>query len=408
MIQAIPIWLSFLDPSFIPTQEQLTAGDYNAAFEYRAAECADAISMSKANTDWPEPVAHSDPPSRALIVNGLHCVQAWAEHFVRVCLDDPLGPRAVRFWRCAHNLLALLGYDDCRPETVLPIVVPLWIAEARKRSVRRGEVQFGPSGRYIAGHYIASLLPLVEEGSSLYDLLEPVGEEFADAAHRHLQLALSEQGVEGLKLKNAQRTLLCLCAWTNSERLRNAPGVFEERVVDAVMRVYAFAMRLQTETRYAALRENTYDVAALCCSYLHAGIPVDSTNYYDLTTYAISQGLLSLLVRTHPRIDENSKLMSKSKHIYNPVVLLFETSILGNMFILPIFRAVVQAVQEMRSSGTTPLPETRAWWETLVQRVERWTVPYERAMEVETSVQQERRCRYSRVSPYLHSIIRLS
>jgi hypothetical protein len=31
MIQAIPIWLSRLNPSFIPTQEQLTSGGYDTA-----------------------------------------------------------------------------------------------------------------------------------------------------------------------------------------------------------------------------------------------------------------------------------------------------------------------------------------------------------------------------------------
>jgi hypothetical protein len=406
MIQAIPIWLSFLDPSFIPTQEQLTAGDYNAAFEYRAAECADAISVtrSKANTGRPKPVAHSDSASLALLVSGLHCVQAWAEHFVRVCLEDPLGLRAVRFWRCAHSLLELLSYDDCVPETVLSIAVPLWIAEARKRSVRQGEVQFGPSGRYIAGHYIAITLPLLADGSPFFDSLKAAGEEFADAAHRHLQLAMSEQGTEGLKLSNTQRALLCLCAWITSERLGNLPGAFEKRVIDAVIRAYAFALRFQTETRYAALRENTHDVITLCCQYLQAGV-FESTDYYDLTARAISHGLLSLLVRTHDFWnDENSKTMST----HNPMVLLIENSILGNMFVFPVFRAVVQAVQEMRSSGTTPLLGTGAWWVTLVQRVDRWAAPYERALEVAASIRQERRCHYSSVSPCLISIMRMS
>jgi hypothetical protein len=62
----------------------------------------------------------------------------------------------------------------------------------------------------------------------------------------------------------------------------------------------------------------------------------------------------------------------------------------------------------MQSAGTTPLPETRAWYDMLVRRVDRWTASYEHALEIETSIRQERRCRYSSVSSCLISIIRLS
>jgi hypothetical protein len=402
MIQAIPIWLSFLDPSFIPTQEQLAADSYDMLFEARAADCADAISMHEGPMSRPVPMAHSDPASLALIVSGLHCAQAWAEHFLRVCLEDPLGPQAKRFWPCVQNLLSLLRYENCVADTVLQIALPLWIAEARKRSVRQGEIQFGPWGQYIAGNYIALVLPTVKDDSPFHSSLEAAGEEFADAAYRHLQLALSEPGIEELSLSHAERTLMCLCTWVSSQRLRNPPEVFEERVVDAVMRVYAFAKRMQTKARDAARWQDTQAVMILCCQYLEAGI--DSTDGYNMIAHAISQGLLPLLIRTNPWREEDSKIMSK----HNPVALLFERNILGNMFILPIFGAVVKARLAMQSEGTTPLPETSAWYDVLVQRVERWVAPYKRALEVEASIRQERRCHYSRVSPGLILIIRLS
>jgi hypothetical protein len=402
MIQAIPIWLSFLDPSFIPNQEQLAAGSYDTLFEYRAADCADAISMHEGPMSRPVPMVHNDAARQALLVSGLHCVHAWAEHFLRVCLEDPLGPRAERFWPCVQTLLALLDYEGCVPDSTLRIAIPLWIAEAHKRSVRQGEIKFGPSGRCIAGHYIAIFLRTVADDSPFHNSLEAVGEELVDAAYRHLQLTLSEQGNEELKLSNAERALMCLCTWVSSERLRNPPGVFEERVIDAVMRVYAFAKRMQTEARDAARWQDTQDVMVLCCRYLEASI--DSTDCYNLIAHAISQGLLPLLLRTNPWKEENSKIISD----HNPVALLFERNILGNMFMLPVFHAIVQAMLEMQSADTASVPETRAWYDTLVRRVERWAAPYKRALEIEASIRQERRCHYSNVSPCLISIIRLS
>jgi hypothetical protein len=396
IIQATPIWLSFLDPSFIPNQEQLTAGNYDTAFEYRAANCVDAISMNEGNMGRPKLFVHSDAASRALLISGLHHVQAWAEHFLRVCLEDPLGYRAQRFWQCVHNSLELLGYEGCVPETVLHIAFPLWMVEARKRSVRQGEIQFGMTGRYFGGNYIATYLPLVPDDSSFHALLEAAGEDVVDSAHRLLRLALLGQDDERLKLSNAERALSCICTWMTTERLRELPGLFGERVIDTVIRAYAVALRLQSEARDAARQQETQKVIVLCCQYLQSIILFADTSY-DLIAHAVSCGLLSLLVCTRPWVKKNSKAMHNDD--INPVAELFKNSILGSMFMLPVFRAVVQAMLEMQTAGIAPLPETRAWYETLLQRVERWDAPYKRALDIETSIRQERRCHYSRVSP---------
>jgi hypothetical protein len=408
MAQALPIWLSRLDPSFLPTQEQLTAGGYNTAFEYRAADCADAISMNEVNINELNSVDHSEASVQPLLIRRMDHVRAWAEHFLHLCLEDPLGPQAKRFWPCVHNILSLLRYKYYLPEAALHIALPLWMAEARKRSVRQGQIQFVPSrSRHVASDSIEYFLPMVADSPRFHDLLEAAGEELVNTAHCHLRLALPEEDSERLKLSNADHALCCLCAWVSSEQLRNLRGLFEKRIIDTIMSVYELCLRLQSEARDAVYRQDIQEVIEMCCQYLQA--LVYSTDHYDLMAHAISHGLLSLLLRTHPWIDEKNKIMSSSG--VNPVALLLEESILGNMFMLPIFRAVVQAMLEMQSAGTTPLPETRAWYETLVQRVERWAAPYKRAFEVEASVRHERRCYYSaasRVCPWLISIVRPS
>jgi hypothetical protein len=399
MIQAMPLWLDLLDPVLVPAQVGALS-DGPARLECRSAECLRAITMDTGPPSF-TPRLHLDAASRALAVEATSRIFAWAEHFLRVCLDDPLGPRAEPFWPILHAVFRVADDRIFQQEFIFRIAMPLWIAEANDFSVRVAESKLCPSGQFMGVGSITILLDFVSKedtplSSPLSVCFESVGSFVVETACQHVYLLpLKEVGPPTFYL--ALQAGACLSSMTRYNTLRKLPGLLDERLLYAFLRLYAYHLRCATELAEENFRESAWGAITSGFQYLLFAFRSDSAVH--LIECAIAHGLLPLLFQTRPweATEDHPKGFAAGD---SPLAYMFEKIIVGHMVVLPIFSAVSTALRIMQDKRILPTPETRQWYDQIVQRLGRWDVPYQRALDVRAAVKARRRrsCFYSRVS----------
>jgi hypothetical protein len=357
MTQAMPLWLYLLDPVLVPAQVGALS-DAPARLECRSAECLRAITMDTGPPSF-TPRLHLDAASRALAVEATSRIFAWAEHFLRVCLDDPLGPRAEPFWPILHAVFRVADYRIFQREVIFRIAMPLWIAEAIDFSVRAAESKLGPSGAFMSGGSISILLDfLSKEDSPLSLCFESVKFFVVETACQHVHL-LPLKEVGPLTFYQAVQAVMCLTFMTRSNTLRNLPGLLDERPLYAVLRSYAYHLRCATELAEENFHESAWSAIRSCFQYLLFAFRSDSAIHW--IECAIAHGLLPLLFQTRPweATEDHPKGFAAGD---SPLAYMFEKIIVGHMVVLPIFSAVSTALRTMQDKRILPTPETRQWY----------------------------------------------
>jgi hypothetical protein len=396
LVSAVPVWIHLLDPALIPAAHLSDMAKDPHLFEIRAASCLTAIAMGAEASSTP--LLHLDADSRALVVDAAPRLFAWLEHFITACLDRPSKSRAALFWPVIHRTLQLLVNKDFRQEDVLRVIMPVWVAEARQQRVRQAEVAFGLSGQYLAGKYLNKLLDLAQAGEfEPLDCWERMGHELVRAAYLHVHvLVLEVFNLQGLA--QAIQALATPCLMLRAPKLRILPGFVDDNLIAAVIDVYKYAVRGSAqlpEHAASTYGSSTAEVVTQCLQYLLFAFHTEHA--FRWIHRAVREGMLPLLFQTTPWVIQHD-FPTTLRIGDNPVAYIFEEIILGHMFILLIYDAVVHSLYEIQQSETPPIPETSQWYHQLRVRVRRWKSLHVPAANVfKEVVNVLRQCAYSKV-----------